>query len=157
MKETESGTFIVPKKKIEITKKEVPSYGKIKQLILNEGIQTIGSGTFALQKIETLKLPTSLKRIGISAFCSNPLRDLSLNEGLNWIGSDAFRDCELRTVIIPKTVNHIGSNAFEDNPLARVVIDHYSPIALLYEEELYQIFGKNVTIEKKALHTLSKK
>ena len=157
MKDTETETFMVPKKKKEITKRDIPNYGKIKQLILYEGLQTIGIGTFALQKIETLKLPTTLQKIGISAFYSNPLKELILNEGLTWIGADAFRDCELKIVTIPKTVTHIGSNAFKDNPLEKVIIDHYSQIGLLYEEELYDIFGTNVIIEKKDLHTLKKK
>jgi len=157
MKESDLGTFIVPKKKREITKKDIPGYHQIKELIIFEDLQTIGCGTFSMQKIETLKLPSSVKRIGVSAFYSNPLKELIINEGLEWIGADAFRECQLTTLLIPKTVNHIGTNAFEGNPLEKVIIDIYSPYALGYEEDLFDIFGKNVVIEKQDLNIIDKK
>lgn len=159
MKENDSGTLKIPKKTININKKDINYPYKIKNLILNEGLLTIGNSTFAFQNINKLKLPNSIKRIGAYAFINNPLEELILNEGLEWIGPEAFSECNLKTITIPKTISHIGINAFQGNKLEKVIFDIYSPYTLEYEDTLHDIFGDKVIFENQDLnqYTLKKK
>lgn len=148
-----SSNIIIPKDYKIITKKEINTKN-IKNLILQEGLECIGNGTFLLQKISKLTTPSTLKRIGSHAFYSNPLEFLELNEGLEWIGESAFEECNLKEVTIPRSVIHIGTYAFNGNPIKKVIIDIYSPYTLEYDEDMYDIFGKEVLVEIKDLHQI---
>lgn len=144
-------TFIISKNKKVITSKETENK-QIKNLIMYEGLEKIGNGTFKGQKLEKLKTPNSLQVIGAYAFHENALlSNLELNEGLFWIGASAFEGCNLSSITIPKSVNIIGNYAFSNNPLEEVTIDHYSTISLLYDYELYNLFGSKVKIKRKEL------
>lgn len=153
IKQITSSNVIIPKDYKIITKKEINTKN-IKNLILQEGLECIGNSTFSLQKISKLTTPATLKRIGSYAFISNPLEILELNEGLEWIGESAFEECNLKEVTIPRSVFHIGTNAFYNNPIEKVIVDVYSLYALGYDEELYDIFGKKVLVERKDLHQI---
>lgn len=112
-------------------------------------------GFFNLNRLRTVKLPTSAKVIGINAFtnCSN-LRDVTipvgietiengnysnaafrscnsltaiqLPEGMTTIGNSAFNGCSgLKVVAFPSTLITIGESAFSGCPLVSVSLPEH--------------------------------
>lgn len=128
----------------------------IKNLVLMEGVEVINERAFSLQKISKLVMPKSLKIIKSYAFSFNPLESLRLNDGIEEIGNNAFEECMLREVVIPGSVRYIGEKAFSNNPLEKVIIDANSLMALEYEDNLYDIFGKSSKIEVRDLSRVKK-
>ncbi|KAL7523828.1 hypothetical protein ACHAXR_000349, partial [Thalassiosira sp. AJA248-18] len=89
---------------------------KLKEVVLNEGLQKIGRRSFQrCESLDNIRLPSSVTEIGGHAFlgCSN-LRDVVLNEGIQKIGERAFgRDCSsLECIKFPSTVTEVGDYAF---------------------------------------------
>ncbi len=157
MKKKDHNTLIVPATQKIVTKETVKKQ-KIAKLILSEGIEKIGNGTFSNQNLTQLQTPTTLEQIGAYAFYNNSqLVELMLNEGLKWIGPSSFEDCNLKEVTIPRSVEHIGKRSFYGNPLEKVILDVYSPFSLGYEEDLYEIFGNEIKIIRKDLHQIKVK
>ena len=123
-----------------------PDYYKyadnIKNIIINEGITSIGSGAFTGKMggpecyvIESISIPDSVKTIGDSAFCQSEdigkvLEALGDTKVEN-IGEYAFHwsggSCE--KCVIPETVKSIGEGAFGYTYIKSVVI----PKNLSYE------------------------
>ena len=115
-------------------------------------------GFFDLNRLRTIKLPTSAKVIGGKAFtrCSNlydvtipvgietiensdifafgwcnSLAAIQFPEGMTTIGSNAFRNCSgLKVVAFPSTLITIGASAFSGCPLVSVSLpEHLTSIA----------------------------
>lgn len=88
----------------------------LETLVINEGIEEIGDSAVAyIEKLTTIKFPSTLKEIGGSAFegCIS-LKDINLPEGLERIYEYAFEGCvSIESMIIPSTVTEIGRSAFE--------------------------------------------
>lgn len=84
-------------------------------IIINEGIEEIDSGTFTSNtRITGVTLPSTLKKIGNSVFsgCAT-LRTVEIPESVESIGSSSFSGCSnLKAVEIPKRVLTIGGCAF---------------------------------------------
>lgn len=107
---------------IETTKAEYykPIYGakNIKELILPEGIETIGDRAFcSCQNLTgTLIIPDSVTTIGDSAFnyCYR-LTNVVLGNGLKMIGENAFSLCSsLKNLEFGNSVQVIGAGAFNN-------------------------------------------
>ena len=93
--------------------------GRVKQIVVCEGVTSIGAYAFACQEeiepqIESVMLPTTLLSIGNFAFqyCET-LTDISIPANLTTIGTDAFAYCEnLERIALGDKVTSIGSGAF---------------------------------------------
>ncbi len=90
--------------------------GKLKNVVLSHGLETIGSSAFyRCSGVTEIKLPTTLETIENLAFyqCS-ALKEIKIPEGVKEIGSSAFEQCEgLRRVEIPETVVKFGGVCFQ--------------------------------------------
>lgn len=87
---------------------------RLMEVVLNEGLQTIGSMTFQrCSSLERITLPSTITRVGPCAFrwCTN-LKGAFLNEGLVEIHNGAFHGCALESIHLPSTVTNIGTSAF---------------------------------------------
>jgi len=87
----------------------------IKEIILNEGVESIGSSSFSsCTNLSSITLPSTLKTIENNAFysCEN-LSEIELPKGLETIGSYAFCNCfALTSIEIPKDVEELGEAMF---------------------------------------------
>ena len=87
---------------------------RIKEVVINEGITTIGEYAFYNFYITSVTIPNSLIRIEDFAFknCTK-LTTLTIPEGVKQIDSNAFSNCtNLTSVTMYKGVGFIGDNAF---------------------------------------------
>ena len=90
-------------------------YGaNVNNLILHDGLETIGNNAFYNSKLTDIILPSTVTSVGICAFFFVPANYLELNEGLETVGDEAFFGCTAPDLIIPSTVTSIGNRAFED-------------------------------------------
>ncbi|MBR1973826.1 MAG: leucine-rich repeat protein, partial [Candidatus Methanomethylophilaceae archaeon] len=86
-------------------------------LVLNEGLESIGSEAFYdCDGFTSVTVPASVTSIGNYAFQNcNGLTEAVLSEGITSISNNMFDDCTaLESVTIPSTVTSIGSSAFEN-------------------------------------------
>lgn len=84
---------------------------KLREVVLNEGLQVINNGTFEYcTSLTSIAFPSTVTEVRDGAFeyCSN-LRDVVLNEGLQKIGRSTFKDCQsLESIKLPSTVTDLG-------------------------------------------------
>ena len=88
---------------------------QLKEVVLNEGLETIGSNAFeGLSVLESITLPSTLTEIDIYAFkgcCS--LKEVVFNEGLKKIARAAFIQCTaLQSIALPSTLTEIARSTF---------------------------------------------
>lgn len=84
------------------------------EIIVPEGINTIGDNAFENCSLNKIVVPSSLKRIGRRAFsgCTN-LVEVRLNEGIGAISSYAFSGCiSMSTINLPRSLSSIGMNNY---------------------------------------------
>ena len=90
---------------------------KIKQIIIGDGVTTIGNRAFSYcSHLTSVTIPNSVTTIGNSAFdgCSS-LTSVTIGNSVTTIGYSAFDGCSsLTSVTIPNSVTTIGGGAFED-------------------------------------------
>ena len=125
---------------------------KLKEVVLNEGLQKIGKNAFeSCSSLQSITLPSSLTKIGLEAFqnCGN-LKKVELHKGLQTIGEYAFSRCtSLVSITLPSTlivvqkgafygcytlrevamngnIEVIGSNAFSSCPLLEITFPRIS-------------------------------
>eukprot|EP01083_Nonionella_stella_P157233 510308_1 len=86
----------------------------LREVVLNEGIQTIGDHAFYVCSfLESILFPSTVISIGRHVFNYSSLREVVLNEGIQTIGDHAFYGCwSLKKITFPSTVISIGSQAF---------------------------------------------
>ena len=91
--------------------------GKIKTVIIEKGVTSIGSGAFdGCTSLTSVTIPDSVTSIGDSAFyyCTR-LTSVTIPNSVTNIGDSAFRNCtSLRSVTIPNSVTSIGNSVFEE-------------------------------------------
>ena len=90
-------------------------YSRVKKIVIEEGITTIGNGAFgALENLTSVTLPDSMEKIGNYAIFANyNMSDINIPNGVQEIGYCAFvNSWGLEYVNIPKTVKEIGDQAF---------------------------------------------
>ena len=86
---------------------------KITDLVIPNGVDTIGDYTFAHPCFSSVVIPNSVKLIGESAFRRSSLTSITLPKSIKKIGNSAFRGCaSLTSVDIPGSVE-LGSWAFD--------------------------------------------
>ena len=87
---------------------------QILQIVIQNGVTSIGTGAFQGSAAIGAEIPASVKTIGGSAFrnCSN-LASVKIPEGVESIGENAFRGCgKLESITLPASVGSVGSAAF---------------------------------------------
>lgn len=89
----------------------------IKEIVLEEGIETIDAGAFGGMKLlEKITIPSTVQQIGDKAFqnCSS-LDNVVLPDGLKEINKNVFYKCyALKNITIPTSVEVIKESAFEN-------------------------------------------
>ena len=86
------------------------------ELIINEGIEYIGSKAFnGCENLESFWMPDSVIEIGIGAFAwCGRLNKVRLSQNLKLLGSTSFRFCaKLEKIILPEGLENISSSTFE--------------------------------------------
>ena len=88
---------------------------KIKQIIIGDGVTTIGNRAFdGSSSLTSVTIPNSVTTIGQAAFnqCSS-LTSVTIPNSVTTIGRSAFEECSsLTSVTIPNSVTTIGYRAF---------------------------------------------
>ena len=109
----------------------------VKEVTLNEGLQSIGYRAFYDSGLETINLPSTLTSMGSETFYSSELKGtitlpgaltalpnnafgycerltgVSFSEGLQSIGNNTFQNCkQLTEVSLPQSLKTIGNSAF---------------------------------------------
>ena len=84
-------------------------------VVIPEGVTSIGGHSFFSSKVERITFPKTLKEIEKTAFwrCDN-LREIVLPEGLETIGEKAFWECRgLERVVLPSTLKELPAGIFD--------------------------------------------
>lgn len=84
-------------------------------IVLNEGLETIGSHVFLNSYLETLIVPSTLTSLGEEMFDNSELTEITFAPGsqLTAIGDNAFRGAyKLTSIDVPSNVTEIGDSAF---------------------------------------------
>lgn len=119
---------------------------KIEEIILPEGLTSIGDGCFSgCSYLSSVVLPSSLEYIGEFAFYGCKLMStLDIPEGVREIGREAFYGCQTVTLILPSTLEKcqsVYSSAFSGMHYLKTL--YYNP-KQLYD---FRLIG-NESIEK---------
>ena len=88
---------------------------KITSLVIQEGIEKIGSSAFSgCSKLQSVVLPNSLEEMELAVFYNcKKLTDITLSNNLKSIPLEAFRECDaLQSIVIPGSVKTIDDEAF---------------------------------------------
>ena len=121
---------------------------ELDQLVLPEGLETIGDGafstTFALNRVEEIVIPNSVTTLGDNALLSATATRIVIGENVQSIGSQTFAMCNnlSEIVVLGKNPIDIAADAFNKCPLDCVltlpadvtddVVNHY--VAALAEQ-----------------------
>jgi len=108
---------------------------QLTEVILPEGLVSIGSQAFSWSAVSSIHFPSTLKTIYNNAFWDcDGLETVKLPEGLETIDGFAFAECSnLKSLEIPSTVTSIGSGVIMyDNSLTSVKSDIRNPYAVEY-------------------------
>ena len=91
----------------------------IKEVIIEEGTESIGDYAFSRNNIETIVLPHSLKSIGNYAFSNNKLEHINFNDNLISIKNKAFSNNPIKEVELPNSLSNIGLYVFPSDTIIR--------------------------------------
>ena len=96
----------------------------ITNVILPEGIETIGNSFERFKGLRSVSLPESLEDIGGNAFKGVPLETVTIPSRVVNIGDNAFKSCPLQKVIVQGTSRRInlGAGAFDDTNACKIYI-----------------------------------
>ena len=101
------------------------SYGyKIKSVIINEGVTSIGNYAFyQVTNMTSIVIPNSVTSIGDYAFydCMY-LTSIEIPDSVTSIGEWAFYACVFTSLVIPDSVTSMGKNAFYNGKFTSLVI-----------------------------------
>lgn len=98
----------------------------IDNLIINNNINTIGSGAFIANNVNVITIPKSIEYIRSGAFSNSKTTQVEFeeieNSLLTSIGSGSFATNQLTSITIPSNVVAIGNAAFAENSFTAVTI-----------------------------------
>lgn len=92
-----------------------PHAQKIKEVIIEEGVTSIGESAFySCDNLEGIQIPNTVKRIEDDAFRScRGMKSIIIPNSVTSIGANAFFGCSrLKTIVVPNSVKSIGESAF---------------------------------------------
>ena len=106
--------------------------GSLKEVIIPDGVTTIGSGAFELcVNLENINIPASLLEIKASAFknCTS-LDTFYINNNITTLNNNIFNGCtSLERITIPASVTNIYSSAFYNcTSLKEVIFEENSQL-----------------------------
>ena len=118
-------SFIVPKS-VDAISDEAFYGSKLKEIILPDGLKTIGDSAFTVcKRLTSIDIPEGVRAIPYHCFgYCDKLETVNLKEGLVSIEDMAFTNCgKLKGIDIPSTVRSIGNGAFAvDHMITHAVI-----------------------------------
>mgnify|MGYP002732993316 CR=1 FL=1 len=91
--------------------------GKVKKVVINKGVTSIGSNAFTTcGRLTSIEIPSGVLSIGSDAFSfCDSLTSIVIPKGVTSIGDNAFERCSnLTSIKIPEGVTTIGEKAFYD-------------------------------------------
>lgn len=84
-------------------------------VVIEDGVESVGSCAFANATVGEVELPSSLKKIGGYTFSGACISEVRLPDAVTTIGEGAFSGCTyLKKVFLPSEVEEIGATAFLD-------------------------------------------
>lgn len=96
---------------------------KIRKVIFEDGVTSIGSCAFWKCGVLSVKIPSSVTMIGNSAFRESSIVSVTIPSNVKTIGDSAFRGCQnLSSVVISEGVETIRQNAFNAASLVSVTL-----------------------------------
>ncbi|MDD5823225.1 MAG: leucine-rich repeat protein [Firmicutes bacterium] len=104
------------------------SSAEVQEIVIPEGVVSIGTSAFAGRHVETLSLPSTLQTIGSKAFENHQLTSITLPNSVTSIGSQAFRvyqqglDKTLTSITLNEGLTTIGKEAFTGSALTEVAL-----------------------------------
>ncbi len=84
----------------------------IHEIVVSDGVTTIGNCAFLACSAESILLPDSVERIGDKAFGFTSISEIVIPEGVKSIGEYVFSNCNLLNVTLPNSLESIGESAF---------------------------------------------
>lgn len=110
--------------KSDLTFYQVPAEYNSEEVVIPEGVTTVGSYAFAHNSnIKTIKLSSTITTLNERAFRDTSASEVILNEGLTNISYQAFRNAlNVTSVKIPSTVTTISKEAFQNSGITELVI-----------------------------------
>lgn len=98
--------------------------GKSGQVVIPDGVTTIGRHAFRSCKISEVVIPDSVTEIGMSAFTESHIQDFALGKGMTYIGKYMFSTCKnIKHIHIPSHIKEIMSSAFSACNAEDIVLD----------------------------------
>lgn len=86
---------------------------KIRKVVIEPGVTSIGDGVFLNSSVLSVEIPTSVTAIGSNAFNGSSIISVTIPSNVNTIGDSAFRKCaNLSSVTVSDGVKAIEQNAF---------------------------------------------
>ena len=87
--------------------------GKIRQVVIGEGVTSIGSCAFWNCGVLSVEIPSSVTTIGNSAFRGSSIITVTIPANVKTVGDSAFEQCKnLSSVTVSEGVETISQNAF---------------------------------------------
>lgn len=91
-------------------------------LIIPEGIKTLGNDCFREAAFDSIKLPTTLKEIEYESFLGSNLSEIVLPDKLEIISSRVFSNTNLLEINLPNGLKSIGDGCFVNCNIAEITI-----------------------------------
>ena len=102
---------------------------QIEEVIITEGITSIGSGSFQYcSLLRKVTLPGTLKSLKLNVFADCPaLEEVIFAEGFESIGNDSFDGCtNLKKIVLPSTFQSVGKFELTLNDTCQIICDFES-------------------------------
>lgn len=119
-------------------------------LIIPEGIKTLGNDCFREATFDSIKLPTTLKEIQYEAFSGSNLSEIVLPDKLEMLSSNVFTNTNLSEINLPNRLKYIGNCCFRGCNIAEITV----PESV---EELWPLCFYNMCNGKDIIVNLPKK
>lgn len=103
---------------------------RLTSIVIPNGVTTIGEYAFKYSKVEEIILPKSVTEIGRDVFYGSNLKSIVLPPNLTKIGNYAFQNSKLTEIRLPSSLKSIGSSAFSSCPLKKVYTYTILPLSI---------------------------